>query len=68
MPDRNSAELNKLRSEYGGMMKELAESTSKLQQEEHQRKSLEVNYKQNVSQLEVSESRCILCTFSLCLI
>lgn len=51
--DRNSAELNKLRSEYAGLMKELADSNSKLQQEEHQRKSLEVNYKQNVSQLEV---------------
>lgn len=56
--DRNSAELNKLRSEYAGLMKELADSNSKLQQEEHQRKSLEVNYKQNVSQLEVQSSRC----------
>lgn len=55
---RNSAELNKLRSEYAGMMKELADSNSKLQQEEHQRKSLEVSYKQNVSQLEVHLSRC----------
>lgn len=51
--DRNSAELNKLRSEYAGLMKELGDTNSKLQQEEHQRKSLEVNYKQNVSQLEV---------------
>ena len=51
--DRNSAELNKLRSEYAGMMKELADNSSKLQQEEHQRKTLEVTYKQNVSQLEV---------------
>lgn len=51
--DRNSAELNKLRSEYAGMMKELADNNGKLQQEEHQRKSLEVSYKQNVSQLEV---------------
>lgn len=51
--DRNSAELNKLRSEYAGLMKELADSNGKLQQEEHQRKSLEVSYKQNVSQLEV---------------
>lgn len=50
---RNSAELNKLRSEYAGLMKELADNSSKLQQEEHQRKSLEVGYKQNVSQLEV---------------
>lgn len=54
---RNSAELNKLRSEYSGLMKELADSNSKLQQEEHQRKSLEVSYKQNVSQLEVHLSR-----------
>lgn len=53
MLDRNSAELNKLRSEYAGLMKELADSNSKLQQEEHQRKSLEVSYKQKVSQLEV---------------
>ncbi|XP_041827563.1 kinectin isoform X2 [Melanotaenia boesemani] len=52
MESKNSAELNKLRSEYGSLMKELADSNSKLQQEEHQRKSLEVSYKQNVSQLE----------------
>ncbi|XP_034713880.1 kinectin isoform X3 [Etheostoma cragini] len=52
MESKNSAELNKLRSEYAGLMKELADNNSKLQQEEHQRKSLEVNYKQNVSQLE----------------
>ncbi|KAM8736552.1 kinectin isoform 2-T2 [Acanthopagrus schlegelii] len=52
MESKNSAELNKLRSEYSGLMKELADNNSKLQQEEHQRKSLEVSYKQNVSQLE----------------
>ncbi|XP_063353069.1 kinectin isoform X4 [Pelmatolapia mariae] len=52
MESKNSAELNKLRSEYAGLMKELSDSNSKLQQEEHQRKSLEVSYKQNVSQLE----------------
>ncbi|XP_061600448.1 kinectin [Cololabis saira] len=52
MESKNSAELNKLRSEYAGLMKELADNNSKLQQEEHQRKSLEVGYKQNVSQLE----------------
>uniref|UniRef100_A0A3Q3KW64 Kinectin 1 n=2 Tax=Mastacembelus armatus TaxID=205130 RepID=A0A3Q3KW64_9TELE len=52
MESKNSAELNKLRSEYAGLMKELADNNSKLQQEEHQRKSLEVTYKQNVSQLE----------------
>ncbi|KAM7403008.1 hypothetical protein PAMA_003774 [Pampus argenteus] len=52
MESKNSAELNKLRSEYSGLMKELADNNSKLQQEEHQRKSLEVGYKQNVSQLE----------------
>ncbi|XP_033966870.1 kinectin isoform X5 [Pseudochaenichthys georgianus] len=52
MESKNSAELNNLRSEYTGLMKELADNNSKLQQEEHQRKSLEVNYKQNVSQLE----------------
>ncbi|XP_069008279.1 kinectin isoform X5 [Embiotoca jacksoni] len=52
MENKNSAELNKLRSEYAGLMKELADNNSKLQQEEHQRKSLEVSYKQNVSQLE----------------
>uniref|UniRef100_A0A8C8DUP6 Kinectin 1 n=1 Tax=Oryzias sinensis TaxID=183150 RepID=A0A8C8DUP6_9TELE len=52
MENKNSAELNKLRSEYAALMKELADSNSKLQQEEHQRKSLEVSYKQNVSQLE----------------
>uniref|UniRef100_A0A3P8UEW1 Kinectin 1 n=1 Tax=Cynoglossus semilaevis TaxID=244447 RepID=A0A3P8UEW1_CYNSE len=52
MESKNSAELNKLRSEYGGLMKELTDNKSKLQQEEHQRKSLEISYKQNVSQLE----------------
>ncbi|XP_029349825.1 kinectin isoform X2 [Echeneis naucrates] len=52
MESKNSAELNKLRSEYASLMKELADNNSKLQQEEHQRKSLEVSYKQNVSQLE----------------
>ncbi|XP_034077994.1 kinectin isoform X4 [Gymnodraco acuticeps] len=52
MESKNSAELNNLRSEYTGLMKELADNNSKLQQEEHQRKSLEANYKQNVSQLE----------------
>ncbi|KAF7201859.1 transcript variant X7 [Nothobranchius furzeri] len=52
MESKNSAELNKLRSEYAGLMKELADNNGKLQQEEHQRKSLEVGYKQNVSQLE----------------
>lgn len=50
---RNSAELNKLRSEYASLMKELSDSNGKLQQEEHQRKSLEVSYKQNASRLEV---------------
>uniref|UniRef100_A0A8C5CNB9 Kinectin 1 n=1 Tax=Gadus morhua TaxID=8049 RepID=A0A8C5CNB9_GADMO len=52
MESKNSAELNKLRSEYSGLMKELTETNGKLQQEEHQRKGLEVGYKQNVSQLE----------------
>ncbi|XP_066526430.1 kinectin isoform X2 [Hoplias malabaricus] len=52
METKQSAELNKLRSEYSGLMKELSETNTKLQQEELQRKSLEVNYKQNVSQLE----------------
>ncbi|XP_039992869.1 kinectin isoform X3 [Xiphias gladius] len=52
MESKNSADLNKLRSEYASLMKELADNNSKLQQEEHQRKSLEVSYKQNVSQLE----------------
>lgn len=52
MESKNSAELNQLHSEYTGLMKELADNNNKLQQEEHQRKSLEVNYKQNVSQLE----------------
>ncbi|KAJ7990721.1 hypothetical protein DPEC_G00289850 [Dallia pectoralis] len=52
MESKQSSELNQLRSEYSGLMKELSENNTKLQQEEHQRKSLEVNYKQNVSQLE----------------
>lgn len=52
MESKNSAELNKLRSEYAGLRNELADNKSKLQQEEHQRVSLEVSYKQDVSQLE----------------
>ncbi|KAG7461203.1 hypothetical protein MATL_G00207610, partial [Megalops atlanticus] len=52
MESKQSAELNSLRAEYAGLMQELAENNTKLQQEELQRKTLEVNYKQNVSQLE----------------
>ncbi|XP_065144670.1 kinectin isoform X2 [Paramisgurnus dabryanus] len=52
METKQSSELNKLRSEYNGLMKELGDTKNKLQQEELQRKSLEVNYKQNMSQLE----------------
>ncbi|XP_061156556.1 kinectin isoform X3 [Syngnathus typhle] len=52
MESKNTAEMNKLRSDYAALMIELADKNGKLQQEEHQRKSLEVNYKQNVSQLE----------------
>uniref|UniRef100_A0A3Q2XEX1 Kinectin 1 n=1 Tax=Hippocampus comes TaxID=109280 RepID=A0A3Q2XEX1_HIPCM len=50
-------EMNKLRSDYAALMIELADNNAKLQQEEHQRKSLEVSYKQNVSQLEVHAKR-----------
>ncbi|XP_042630313.1 kinectin isoform X6 [Cyprinus carpio] len=57
MESKQSSELNKLRSECNGLMKELAETKNKLQQEELQRKSLEVNYKQNVSQLEDAKRR-----------
>ncbi|XP_016398866.1 kinectin-like isoform X2 [Sinocyclocheilus rhinocerous] len=57
METKQSSELNKLRSECNGLMKELAETKNKLQQEELQRKSLEVNYKQNVSQLEDAKRR-----------
>lgn len=42
-----------MRSECSNLMKDLAETKNKLQQEELQRKSLEVSYKQSVSQLEV---------------
>ncbi|XP_037096901.1 kinectin isoform X2 [Syngnathus acus] len=52
MESKNTTEMNKLRSDYAALMIELADKNAKLQQEEHQRKSLEVNYKQNVSQLE----------------
>ncbi|KAG5265944.1 hypothetical protein AALO_G00248100 [Alosa alosa] len=58
MESKQSAELNKLRSECSGLVKELTENSTKLQQEELQRKNLEVNYKQNVSQLEGSVTRC----------
>ncbi len=58
--NRQSSELNKLRSECNGLMKELAETKNKLQQEELQRKSLEVNYKQNMSQLEVPTKPCTI--------
>nr|AAQ97987.1 kinectin 1 [Danio rerio] len=57
METKQSSELNKLRSEYNSLMKELAETKNKLQQEELQRKGLEVNYKQNVSQLEDAKHR-----------
>ncbi|XP_061699684.1 kinectin isoform X2 [Syngnathoides biaculeatus] len=53
MESKNTAEMNKLRSDYAALMIDLADNNAKLQQEEHQRKSLEVSYKQNVSQLEV---------------
>ncbi|KAL4613130.1 kinectin isoform X2 [Arapaima gigas] len=52
MESKQVSELNQLRSEYAALMKELAENNSKLQQEDLQRKTLEVNYKQNISQLE----------------
>ncbi|XP_061650636.1 kinectin isoform X2 [Phyllopteryx taeniolatus] len=52
MESKNTAEMNKLRSDYAALMIELADNNAKLQQEAHQRKSLEVSYKQNVSQLE----------------
>ncbi|XP_046903886.1 kinectin isoform X2 [Hypomesus transpacificus] len=57
MENKQSAELNNLRSECSGLMKELAETSSKLQQEEHQRKSLEVNYKQAEAQLQDTKRR-----------
>ncbi|XP_052009222.1 kinectin-like isoform X2 [Xyrauchen texanus] len=57
METKQSSELNKLRSECNGLMKELTDTKNKLQQEELQRKSLEVNYKQNVSQLEDAKHR-----------
>lgn len=50
---RQNTELNNMRSECSNLMKDLAETKNKLQQEELQRKSLEVSYKQSVSQLEV---------------
>uniref|UniRef100_A0A3B3R5Z1 Kinectin 1 n=1 Tax=Paramormyrops kingsleyae TaxID=1676925 RepID=A0A3B3R5Z1_9TELE len=49
---KQSSELNQLRGECARLMKELSEASGKHQQEERQRKSLEVGYKQNVSQLE----------------
>uniref|UniRef100_A0A4W4EKU3 Ribosome receptor lysine/proline rich domain-containing protein n=1 Tax=Electrophorus electricus TaxID=8005 RepID=A0A4W4EKU3_ELEEL len=57
MENKQSAELNTLRTDYAGLLKDLTETNSKLQQEEVQRKSLEVNYKQNVSQLEDAKRR-----------
>lgn len=57
MENKQSSELNKLRSECNGLMKELAETKNKLQQEELQRKGLEVNFKQNMSQLEDAKRR-----------
>lgn len=58
---RQNTELNNLRSECSSLMKDLTETKNKLQQEELQRKSLEVNYKQNVSQLEV-----LVIAYTLC--
>ncbi|XP_017331949.1 kinectin isoform X2 [Ictalurus punctatus] len=50
--NKQNTELNNMRSECSNLMKDLAETKNKLQQEELQRKSLEVSYKQSVSQLE----------------
>ncbi|KAI5102320.1 kinectin isoform 1, partial [Silurus meridionalis] len=50
--NKQNTELNNLRSECSSLMKELTETKNKLQQEELQRKTLEVKYKQSVSQLE----------------
>uniref|UniRef100_A0AAY4A8L8 Ribosome receptor lysine/proline rich domain-containing protein n=1 Tax=Denticeps clupeoides TaxID=299321 RepID=A0AAY4A8L8_9TELE len=57
METKQTSELNKLRAECTRLMNELSESSNKLQQEEHQRKSLEVSFKQNVSQLEDAKRR-----------
>ncbi|MBN3273507.1 KTN1 protein, partial [Polyodon spathula] len=57
MENKQSSELNKLRSDYGRVMAELAEKSSKLQQEDALRKNVEVTYKQTVSQLEQAERR-----------
>lgn len=61
---RQNTELNNMRSECSNLMKDLAETKNKLQQEELQRKSLEVSYKQSVSQLEVRVIAYTLCFFS----
>uniref|UniRef100_A0A8C9RVY7 Kinectin 1 n=1 Tax=Scleropages formosus TaxID=113540 RepID=A0A8C9RVY7_SCLFO len=60
MESKQASELNQLRSERAALIKELSESGSKLQQEDMQRKSLEVNYKQNISQLEaqLQDAKC----------
>ncbi|XP_041131508.1 kinectin-like isoform X4 [Polyodon spathula] len=52
MESKQSSELTKLRGDYGRVMAELAEKSSKLQQEDALRKNVEVTYKQTVSQLE----------------
>ncbi|MBN3298809.1 KTN1 protein, partial [Amia calva] len=57
METKQSSELNKLRLDYGQLMKELGDKNAKLQQEELQRKGLEVTYNQNVSQLEEAKRR-----------
>ncbi|MBN3281546.1 KTN1 protein, partial [Polyodon spathula] len=57
MESKQSSELTKLRGDYGRVMAELAEKSSKLQQEDALRKNVEVTYKQTVSQLEQAERR-----------
>uniref|UniRef100_A0A8B9PK55 Kinectin 1 n=1 Tax=Apteryx owenii TaxID=8824 RepID=A0A8B9PK55_APTOW len=51
MESKQSAELNKLRQDYARLMNELGEKTSKLQQEELQKKNAE----QAVAQLKVQQ-------------
>ncbi|XP_032883122.1 kinectin isoform X7 [Amblyraja radiata] len=52
LESKQSTELNKLRQDYARLMNEFTEKTNRLQQEELQKKNLEVSYEQTVQQLK----------------
>ncbi|XP_067847672.1 kinectin isoform X2 [Heptranchias perlo] len=57
MESKQSTELNKLRQDYARLMNELTEKTNRFQQEEAQKKNLEVSYQQLKTQLQEEVER-----------